>query len=518
MELNTKDKQINDILNENEKIIESCFYKTSNLLCISILSKEEVDIMRKNEIQKQIANIVNDGEIQIQCIFSIDKIDEKILKSSIYNLLIEDNPLYKNYNKDSIKIEFANDKLVINLYLPMDIYDYLNKSKFSKKFNQYMEKNSFKEYELLIRMGENKMQDLDVLDVRDDFLYNNPFEDKRVSNEYEVRGLDIIHGKRLTKIARTIESVKDKMEEIQLAGKICFFQKNTYNKKTQNDAGEEIVEEKIRYNFELEDRTGKIKAVIFPTKELLKKGDIFSNGQEVICLCDVDNYNNHLSIKVKEIGFCCLPKVEEKIVEIKAENDRYVFVQPEKYVEANQINFLEEKKKCDVPMLANNTYVVFDLETTGLEARACKIIEIGAVKVQNGEIIETFSCLINPETYISKEITDITGITNEMVSNQPTFAQVCPDFYKFTRNSIMVAHNANFDMGFMTLHGKNEGYIYDNEYLDTLAIARSTIKGLKNYKLKTICDYLKVDLINAHRAINDTLATAKCFIKLAKLM
>jgi len=165
-------------------------------------------------------------------------------------------------------------------------------------------------------------------------------------------------------------------------------------------------------------------------------------------------------------------------------------------------------------MTFDGEYVVFDVETTGLDSAKDEIIEIGACKIKNGKIIDVFSTFVKPNRKIPTEITELTGITDEMVADAPTINYVLPDFYKFCCGATIVAHNLTFDMGFIHNVAKRFSYNFNHNTMDTLEMARKKIGGLKNYKLGTIVDHLGIVLENAHRAVNDATATAKVFIKL----
>ncbi len=159
-------------------------------------------------------------------------------------------------------------------------------------------------------------------------------------------------------------------------------------------------------------------------------------------------------------------------------------------------------------------FVVFDIETTGFSKEKCKIIEIGAVKVENGEVTERFSTFIDPGMPIPQEITELTGITDSMVRNAPSFEEVIDSFIEFCSGCVMVAHNASFDMGFMKRKSEECGRSFDLPYLDTLILARCMYPGLSNYRLDTICRHLGVILAHHHRAVDDAEATANAFINM----
>lgn len=158
-------------------------------------------------------------------------------------------------------------------------------------------------------------------------------------------------------------------------------------------------------------------------------------------------------------------------------------------------------------------YIVFDLETTGFSSRTKTIIEIGAVKIRNGEIVDEFNELINPEVSIPAEITKLTKITNQMVDGKDTISIILPKFIDFIGSSVLVAHNASFDIGFLNAFKKKIlGQELNNTYIDTVNLSRSLYPDLKNHKLNTITDFLKISLNNHHRAVDDARATAEMFL------
>ena len=161
----------------------------------------------------------------------------------------------------------------------------------------------------------------------------------------------------------------------------------------------------------------------------------------------------------------------------------------------------------------DSTFVVFDIETTGLSAVNDRIIEIGAVKVENGMITEKFSEFVNPERPIPFEIEKLTSINDRMVEDAPNISVILPKFMDFCGGSVLVAHNADFDTGFIRHNCEVLGLPYDYTYVDTLGIARSFLEGLKNYKLDTVVEAMGCTLANHHRAVDDAGATADVFVR-----
>ncbi|HLR21410.1 MAG TPA: PolC-type DNA polymerase III [Tissierellaceae bacterium] len=163
-------------------------------------------------------------------------------------------------------------------------------------------------------------------------------------------------------------------------------------------------------------------------------------------------------------------------------------------------------------------FTIFDIETTGLSAINDGITEIGAIKVKDGNVIDTFSQLINPEKHIPEFITNLTGITNEMVSDKPKIQEVIKSFDKFIGNSVLVAHNASFDIGFIREKMKKVNMNLTNPVLDTLGLARAVFPNLKNHKLDNLAKYLGISLENHHRAVDDATATKDILLKILEML
>ncbi|MBQ4353835.1 MAG: PolC-type DNA polymerase III [Clostridia bacterium] len=159
----------------------------------------------------------------------------------------------------------------------------------------------------------------------------------------------------------------------------------------------------------------------------------------------------------------------------------------------------------------HDEFVVFDIETTGLSAATCKITEIGAVIVQNGEIKDRFNSFVNPGVPIPANIVELTGITDEMVADAPPIGEVLQEFFRFIGSRMLVAHNASFDTGFIRHAAEECGLPFENPYLDTVAMSRYMNPDLKNHKLDTLAKHYKLGNFNHHRACDDAEMLAAIF-------
>ncbi|MBE7021391.1 MAG: PolC-type DNA polymerase III [Ruminococcaceae bacterium] len=228
----------------------------------------------------------------------------------------------------------------------------------------------------------------------------------------------------------------------------------------------------------------------------------------------VEQYLSYLS----KLGHRAIVLTDHGVVQ--AFPDAYNTIKDKKYdiklvygVEGYLINDLVQivKGNADTPL--DGEFVVFDLETTGLSAVNNKIIEIGACKVRNGEIVDRFSTFVDPEEHITKEITELTNITDAMVQGAPKWEEAVRHFVDFCQDAPLVAHNASFDVAFIRNAVDRLKMDYHPVSIDTVGLARELLPELKKHKLNLVCDYLGIELNGHHRAVNDAEATAKMFIK-----
>jgi len=172
----------------------------------------------------------------------------------------------------------------------------------------------------------------------------------------------------------------------------------------------------------------------------------------------------------------------------------------------------------DTDMSYDGDFVVFDIETTGLRPQNDGITEIGGVKVSAGKVTEVFNTFVNPGKPIPENIVHLTGITDAMVADAPAEDKAVADFLNFAKGCVLVAHNAGFDTSFIKAVARKNNLKFDNAYIDTLELARTLVKDVKNHKLNTLTKHFDIKLENHHRACDDAAATAEVFLKLVELL
>jgi DNA polymerase-3 subunit alpha (Gram-positive type) len=182
-------------------------------------------------------------------------------------------------------------------------------------------------------------------------------------------------------------------------------------------------------------------------------------------------------------------------------------------VEAYFVNDLVPAVKGDTDKTFQDEFISFDIETTGLSPNSDRITEIGAVRIVNGEIKDSFDTFVNPGRPIPAKITELTSITDEMVKDAPNEEQALRSFFDFCgENAVLIAHNADFDTSFIRTAALRNGMEFNNTYIDTIPMCRSLLKGIKNYKLDTVAKFLKLEDFHHHRACDDAAILAKIFL------
>ena len=523
------------------------YYKKSKKIQIYLKSKEFI----KQEILDEKVRIISekfeidDVEIIPQYVVSQEEKEKLMTYSNILRLKINSLfPSTKELN-GSLKIDYVGDRYEI-IIIKSPIYSML----ISKNAKQIIEESIKSELSLDIKC-ELILQE-DNLDI-EEYIKNQKSENSDILNDALKPKIEEKSNKNTAQVkkveikgdAEKISSINGEMENVIISGQV-------YSCTTKD-----IKNDKKLMEFVLSDDSGAIYC-----KKFLNQNDVvLSNGQYVKISGNAENdsYKHELVIMAKKIQEVVkiakkdlsqekmvelhvhtnmsqmdgLTSVKELMSRIKsyehcavAITDHAVVqafpdvmevankqgVKPiygcEFYVVEDTQEHIKVRKKAEF----DAKYVVFDLETTGFSNRNDAITEIGAIKVENGEIVEEFSQLINPERPIPEKIQKLTGITNEMVLDKPTISEVLPKFLDFCKDSILVAHNSDFDTGFVREKASENNLTYDFDAIDTVILSRLLMPDLKNHKLNTIAKELNVSLENHHRAVDDATATAQIFL------
>ena len=277
--------------------------------------------------------------------------------------------------------------------------------------------------------------------------------------------------------------------------------------------------EKPFFSFTLSDGTAQLRFNYFTKKATLEKIRSLKSGDSICVTGDNEIFNGGLSFRAKQINFGRAPlNFTPEARPSRSVPAKYKTVFPSPASDFVQGMLFEQSVTPEA--LKKKDFVVFDLETTGLNNSPTsgamdRIIEVGAVKIRDGQISEKFSSFVACPVKLSAEIVSLTGITDDMLIGAPDIKDVIADFYKFAAGSILVGHNVQFDYKFIRYYGEKEGYLFEQKQYDTVSFAQEQLR-LSNYKLNTVADHFGFTF-NHHRAYDDAFVTAKIFIELVKL-
>ena len=375
-----------------------------------------------------------------------------------------------------------------------------------KKVSNYLESCFCGEFSGECITVSSKLDNLEIDEKPEEIEFEMPIR------EFAIEDFEIFEGDKIRKTATYIADLNFAAEEVVICGAVDDLRERSYIGKNG--------QERKYLSLVINDGTASGYVTYFIRQKNAEKIKRLKVGDSVVCTGANEEYKGNLRFTAKTIDFGRPPRgfVPEKRPS-KPVPMYYHFVSPQPFNDVEQTDFLTEYS---IPAcLKAHEFVVFDLETTGLNTSPAsgnmdKIIEIGAFKVQNGEIKQSFTTFINPERRLSDEIVSLTGITEEMIVGAPTYEQVMPDFYKFCNGCILVGHNvAGFDFKFVDHYCSRLGYTLERKIIDTIPLSQELLR-LSNYKLNTVADHFNIKF-NHHRAIDDALTTAKIFIELIKL-
>lgn len=503
--------EILDLLYQGLKFKDAVYTEKNNVCVINFLYNPESftpNEENKTKIMEKVKDLIGNF-INFELKFVSCPLDKRAIANHTYTTIVNNFPaLSKNFTYEDVSVEIENLKVKITLKLAPSSFEHAINLNRESLIEESLKDSFFADFTVNFTKKEDEIEGVNQIEKNIELMASiKEAEEKTV---YELFNITDIIGKNEYSLAIDYSKVSTAIENVVICGEVTSIQKKNYTRKfTKNNEEKEIV--KTFYNFSIKNNNKVMFCSIFPKQQDEAKGDLIEVGMKICCFGSFREFNGKLNFTANTVARCEF-KMEEIKSQFKHVNEDYHTVFPQKYIDYEQAGLFDD----DTATFAG-TYVVFDVETTGLEPLKEEIIEIGACKVVNGRIDETFSTFIKPSKHIPKEITELTGITDDMVKDAPTINYVMPDFYKFCDGAVLVAHNIAFDISFIHNMSKKLSYNFNHKNIDTLLMARTKLPGLKNYKLGTIVERLGVKLDNAHRAINDATATAKVFIKLMNM-
>ena len=436
-------------------------------------------------------------------VYEIKKIvcDEQLVRNKILEYLKSTHLAAAAFVKaEDISVRTEGEKNVFAFGVDEAEQSFFETRNILENVAEMLEKNFCAKFAGELERKEKFAENTEIEEEEDEVV---PVLPARTFPVFEFEAIDLADA---PKIATYMSDCSAAADSVTVCGEIVYIQEKISQKG------------KPYYSITLSDTTDKLFLSYFPKKKTEEKIKALQAGDSIVCTGANELFNGRLRFTARYINYGKMPPdfVPEKR-KSKPAPLRYQKIFPEKIVDYNQINLFDQ---IAVPeCLKNGKFVVFDLETTGLNnspvgGKMDTITEIGAVKIINGEISEKFSTLVNPERKLEEEIVKITGITDEMVKDAPKLGEVIPDFFKFCEGCDLVGHNVQFDYKFIHYYGAKDDYMFEQRTYDTLSLAQGLL-FLPNYKLNTIADHYGIQF-NHHRAFDDAFTTAKIFIELIK--
>ena len=501
----------------------STYYEQRRLLVVKFtVSAFEISLITESDeeyIRSVIKEIFPNVDVEVQLSRTIA--DTGIIVSKIYQYLNDKYPFYfRQMKNDSVKAESSggndvDNGILINVEIKLEstLFKMLCEKDIDVELEDFVSKNFACECEVKLVEIPNSIDEND-LQISENVVYSNAKlievkETKKLFSKFK-KGV-------IGNMPSYISEIKEPIENISLCGKVNNVTSKEYTNKKFDPMDKNSSPMLKLYKWSMNDTTKTIDCIAFPNAQQEKMLDALYDGMHVLCFGNVTESKFGglqyvvSDISMAEINFDSIKNTETS----KPVQKFYRLIKPNPYVRETQASMFDVQKP-PAKDLAGNCYVVFDLETTGLDKDA-KIIEIGAAKIENGIITETFETLVNPGIPIPAGATAVNHITDEMVENSPKFEAIAHDFFKFTRGASLVAHNIGYDFPILQRESKECGYIYNNELIDTLALARQYIKGTRAFNLESLSKTLGFTHDNAHRALSDVIATCDLFMYICEL-
>lgn len=469
-------------------------------------TSEELSDKDKKEIVDWLTGALQLEKVDIKVKFMKVFLESRLILKAIHTFFDKKYKIVTTYLSDeNFKIDITPIDVLVNIELSSRMTTFFAEHKISGELAKYLKENFLVDFVINLTEKSEIIDEVDIENVQMKTAY-------KPVQRYNVEIVKEVIGKDITPKPEYLSFIKQPKNSVIVAGFISKVERKDFIRKTGKYAGQS----KAFYNFQISDEKGKIDCVYFCPKRNEADMDALEEYMYVLLHGDVRlNQLNRLCLYVDKLALAS--KIEkEEIVEKKPAFSDGPVVQIEKLTALSQDSMFEQKGKY-TDRVMGKTIVVFDIETTGLDSETDQIIELGAVKVEDGNIIEKFSTFVKPTKQIPYEVVDLTGITPEMVENAPPIELVIKEFYEFAKGCTLCGHNLiGFDIKFIRREAENVGLVFENPTIDTLNLARTSRLKITRFNLGTVVKALGLTLEGAHRAWNDAYATAQVLLKLSE--
>lgn len=508
------------------KFNSATFVKAKNLLqvrfIISAFDIRAFDEEKQSRVKTVLEKMFNGISVEPQYIRTYA--DHSTVRNKVLEFFnLKNQMVFRKLREENIAIDVDDNAVSVRLRFDPPTCKMLEAADTENELANYLDVNFNKQIDVTLRADENMSADASD----DDFL-----ADSVVTRDAGMRLVKIDLGEKIyargkvagiSQLPNYITDVKSAAENIVLCGKICDLSERKYrNKKFDPDDPKSGPEELPLVRFYLDDSTGRMDCVCFPKPEEAERLAQLPEKTEIVCAGKVSlsDYTGTMSFAVNAVFGCSIDYSSIITKRSKPEPAKYKVLKPVPYTEPPRKTLFDEAEEEEVPAyFKGKTFVVFDFEATGLQISTTVPIELGALKVVDGKVTEVFTSLLNPKCPIPDEVVDTTHITDDMVCDKPTFVEILPDFYKFTRGAVLVGHNiSGYDYPLLAKFADAEGYVFDNDMEDTLILARKYLTEVKHHGLEALSKTFGITHDNAHRAMADVFATLEVLRIIAKRM
>lgn len=430
--------------------------------------------------------------------------DEEIVRSFVLQYLKErQKALTGQYDEDKIFAQINDGKVRVQVPLSANAYEFCKNAGLDAKLKAYLDTRYCADNAVTLTLDET---------IDTGAIIQKEYEELYVDTGIvDIKQKGVLVGKSLEGSPRYIEKFVKPQTAICVCGRVAGFSRNIAKKNGR-----------IYYSFILDDTTGEMPCMYFSRSAKRGALDCLNNDDCVAVVGDLveDTFRNKGNkLMVRELALCEIDfdgiasrkELARKAIE---EPKRKVFSHPEPYVDTTVKSLLDmTQTPCD--FVTKNDFVVFDLETTGLDTFRDRIVEIGAVKIEKGEIVSYYDTFVDPKMPIPAGASNVNHIYDADVKDAPYIEDVIAEFLDYCKGCILVAHNASFDVTILERDARMNGLTLDNRVVDTLKLAQRLRPDLGRFNLGHLCRVYEIELINAHRAYFDAEATGRLLIKMA---
>jgi len=468
---------------------------------------KELSETEKKEIVDFLEGKLSFENLKLRVKFMRAFVEERLILKEIKSFFENRYKLIYTYLKDeNFKIKTTPVDVEVKIVASERIEKFFAEHNIITELSKFLRANFLSEFVVSLEIKDDFVDEVDIENVEIKAVY-------KTVKRYNVEIIKECVGKNVPTKPEYINNIKTAKAGVVVAGFINKLERHDFVRKTGAKAGTEGV----YFTFVLEDERGKIDCLIFCSKSSLRQIEALEDCMYVVLHGDVEKskFSGRLTLKVDKLALA--NKVEGLDLEDEQKNAiSGGVVKVEKLETLSQDNMFGKITEYD-ELIKGKTVVVFDLETTGFDRVNDQITDIGAVKIVDGIMKEKFMTLVKPTISISKEVSALTHITNEMVENAPPVESVLMDFYNFVQGCTLCGHNIiGFDLDFIRRYEADLGVVFDNPVIDTYKLAIKKNVKAHNFKLGTLCEYFGIRLVDAHRAWNDTYANAQLLLKLCE--